>query len=79
MHVCVVEITTLPSAVLISTVLGLQSVQFSNDEESVDVVPPSQVTVTGLMSTQEVNTSPRKANPAFLLIAHAIFSEMKMS
>jgi hypothetical protein len=65
-YTCVVVTTIPPSAVLISTVLGWQSVQFSNEEESVDVAPPSQIT--GLISSAEVNSSPRKANLASTLI-----------
>ena len=77
MHTCVVVITLPSSAVLILTVLGWLFVQFSNEEESVDVAPPSQIT--GAISPVEMNSSQTKANSPSQLIARAIFSEITMS
>jgi hypothetical protein len=51
--------------------------QLSNEEESVEVAPPSQIT--GVIPSVEVNSSPRKANSAYPLIALAEISEITMS
>ena len=43
MHTCALVLTILPSVVLIVTILGGQSAQYSNYEESTDDIPLSKL------------------------------------
>ena len=74
-----VSITIPPSVVLILVILGLQSAQFSKEDVSVVVHPPSHIISLDSGSLFESVPEPTAANSQFFLIARNSFSEMIVS
>ena len=75
----VVSITIPPSAVLILAILGRQSAQFSKEDVSVVVHPPSQIINLDSGSLFRSDSEPTAASSYFFVIARDSFSEMMMS